>query len=512
MPRFKPVNTQQAMWIGVDFDEQIIEGTFEYTLCQLIDHAVDLSVFEERYKNDDTGASAYSPAVLLKVILYAYSKGIISSRDIAHSCEKNITFIALSGNTRPHFTSIANFVSSMAVEIASLFRDILMVCDEEGLIGRDMFAVDGCKLPSNASKEWSGTTEDLKKKAKKLQRAMRRIINRHRQVDKHQLESPHTKKEKKKLQTLRRQYEKIKKFVDDNDDRHGPSGKVVQSNITDNDSAKMATSHGVIQGYTGVAMVDDANQVIVHAEAFGTGQENHLLKPMVDATRKNLQVIDGDPESDVFATAQLTADAGFHTEANMKWLIEEEIDAYVADKQFRKRDPLFADYTRHKPKLKGRKQYQPKDFTFDRKKMTCHCPAGNSMYLANRNFHVRGRKAICFQAPKTQCRACHLKSKCLQNPNQKTSRQVHFFTGETIPEKERYSDKMKRRIDSPTGRDIYSQRLGTVEPVFAHLRNVIGLDRFSLRSKPKVNAQWLLYCTVHNIKKIMRYADGCAYT
>jgi transposase len=513
MPRFKPVDYQQTQWIGVSFAEQILPGTFEYTLNYLIDHAVDLSQFEARYKNDELGATAYSPAVLLKIILYAYSKGIVSSRDIATCCEKNVTFMALAGNLRPHFTSIADFVSESTEEITSLFRDVLMVCDEEGLIAREMFAVDGCKLPSNASKEWSGTKEDLKKKAGKLQKAIKRIINRHRQVDKQQLESPHIKQEKKKLKTLERQYQKLMDWLEDNDDRRGPTGNVVKSNITDNESAKMSTSHGIIQGYTGVAMVDKEHQVIVHAEAFGVGQENHLLKPLVEGTRETLQEIDDDPESDVFEKTQLTADAGYHSEANMEWLLEdEEIDAYVADNQFRKRDPLFATASRHKPKPKPRKKFIPADFTVDLKKMTCTCPAGKPMYLENSNFSTnQGLKAICFRGRLTCCRPCHLRAQCLRHPDQKSSRQVHFFTGERVDNKETYTEKMKRRIDSPAGRDIYSRRLGTVEPVFGHLRYAIGLDRFNLRSKRKVNAQWLLYCTVHNIKKIFRCADGLAY-
>ncbi len=106
-----------------------------------------------RYQNDDTGAPAYDPAILLKIILYAYSRGITRSRQIARCCEENVIFMALSADTRPHFTTIADFISSADKEIIRLFLEVLMTCDEMGLIGKEMFAVDGCKLPSNASKE-----------------------------------------------------------------------------------------------------------------------------------------------------------------------------------------------------------------------------------------------------------------------------------------------------------------------------------------------------------------------
>lgn len=512
MPRYKEVNYNQMQWIGVSFDEQILPGTFEYTLNDLIDNAVDLSVFHQRYNNDKTGATAFNPAVLLKIVLYAYSRGITSSRDIEACCKQNIVFMALSANTRPHFTTIADFVSTMEDEVVSLFRDILMVCYQENLIGQEMFAIDGCKLPSNAAKEWSGTKSDLKKKAQKLDKAIKRILHKHRQMDLKQQSSEIVQREQKKLETLRQRYKKITEWDDDNEDRRGPTGNVIQSNITDNESAKMMTSHGVVQGYNGVAVADSKHQVVVHAEAFGSGQETHILKPMIDSVRETFATLDSKIE-DVFGNTKLTADAGYHSEANMKMLDKEKVDAYIADPQFRKRDPLFTTAVRHKPKHKKPKRFQPSDFTVDWESMRCRCPAGKPMYLENGNFQVKGRHAICFRAWKDACSECHLKGQCLRNPDQKTARQVHFFTGQTTEryEEKTYTEQMKQKIDSPEGRHIYSQRLGTVEPVFGHIRSTLGLDRFSLRGKQKVNTQWQLYCMVHNIKKIFRFGDGHAY-
>jgi transposase len=135
------------------FDRQIQPGTIEYTLHQLIDNGLDLAIFNDRFKNNETGAPAYDPEILLKIILFAYSRGIVSSRKIAHTCEESVVFMALSADTRPHFTTIAEFIFSMGKEIVKLFLEMLMVCDAEGLIGREMFAIDGCKLPANAAKE-----------------------------------------------------------------------------------------------------------------------------------------------------------------------------------------------------------------------------------------------------------------------------------------------------------------------------------------------------------------------
>jgi transposase len=98
MPRFKPIH-QGLKLLPVDFDKQVQPGSFEHALCQLIDHELDLSAFHARYKNDIEGAPAYDPAVLLKLILLAYSRGIVSSRKIEAACRENVVFIAVSGDS-----------------------------------------------------------------------------------------------------------------------------------------------------------------------------------------------------------------------------------------------------------------------------------------------------------------------------------------------------------------------------------------------------------------------------
>ena len=94
MPRYKDYSYAQGKFIPVMFSKQILPGTFEYTLSYLIDNELDLSLFHERFKNDTTGAPAYDPRILLKIVLYAYSRGIVSSRHIITVQDKsNFAFL-----------------------------------------------------------------------------------------------------------------------------------------------------------------------------------------------------------------------------------------------------------------------------------------------------------------------------------------------------------------------------------------------------------------------------------
>ena len=130
MPRYKHYDYNQSQLIPIDFEKQILPDTFEYTINYLIDNHINTEVFNEWYNNDETGAPAYDPAILLKIILFAYSRGIYTSRKIASFCRENVIMKALSANTEPDFTTIANFISSMSEEIEKIFTDILLVCSE----------------------------------------------------------------------------------------------------------------------------------------------------------------------------------------------------------------------------------------------------------------------------------------------------------------------------------------------------------------------------------------------
>lgn len=512
MARYKHYDYAQTKMLPISFDRQILPGTFEHTLNYLIEERVDLSIFERRYNNDEGGAPAYDPAILLKIILFAYSKGIIHSRKIEQLCRENVVCMALSADTAPHFTTIAHFACSLAEEITTIFRNVLMVCDEAGLIGQEMFAIDGVKLPSNASKEWSGTKADLGKKAQKMQRAVAHLLEKHRANDQSDFdEQLHTAAERQ-VKTLNAAIEKVEKFLATHEEKLGRSGKPKQSNITDNESAKMPTSKGVIQGYDAVAMVDGAHQVIVHAEAFGEGQEQGLLIPMLEGVRESFDELG--LSKDVMREVKLTADAGYSSEANAKHLFENGVDAYVADTLFRKRDPRFKDAERHKPTredepfAKPKKDdplFQPKDFQPAEDMSHCICPAGQRLHRNGANVQIDGRLGTKFRGSRRACGDCALRAKCLRHPDRSPFRQVVFFRGFAPNRQETYLDKMKRKIDSERGRYEYGRRLGTVEPVFGNIRHTKRLNRFTLRGKRKVNTQWQLFCLVHNIEKIQRY-------
>ena len=500
MAKYKYIDTQPRL-IAVDLSRQLLPGTFEHALNHLLDHDVDLSHFDARFRNDLTGAPAYPPALLLKVVLFAYSQGIVSSRAIERACQEHVTFMALCGDQAPHFTTIARFVSTLGDDIAKVFAGVLAVCDAEGLIGREMFAIDGVKLPSNASKQRSGTRADFERQATKLEAAARTMLQRHRAADTEPTEPPPSTKATKRLERLTRDAQQMRAWLARNpEEKRGANGAILQSNRTDNDSAKMATSKGVIQGYTGVATVDAAHQIILDAQAHGTGNETALLLPVVIAIKAALR-----------AGTVITADAGYHSEANLQQLAQQRIPALIADPQMRRRDERFATQARHQSKPsplhdKSRERgatagFPPSAFAYNAEARTCVCPAGKSLYRKGQSRIVNGYVTEQFRGAKRDCAPCALRKQCLRTPDTTPVRNVAFGRGRVGVDVS-HTGQMRQRIDTDQGRQQYAQRFATVEPVFANLRHNKRLDRFTLRGRAKVDAQWKLFCLVHNIEKL----------
>jgi transposase len=169
MAKFKQYDYKQMVMPPIFLEDQLSPGTLEFAIHIIVETRMDLSLFDEKYKNDETGRLAYDPKILLKIVLFAYSRGLTGSRRIEQACRENITFMALACGQRPDHSTIAAFVSSMKGEVVPLFRDVLLVCEEEGLLAGTFFALDGLKLPSNASKQWSGTHSKLQRKKERLE-------------------------------------------------------------------------------------------------------------------------------------------------------------------------------------------------------------------------------------------------------------------------------------------------------------------------------------------------------
>ena len=317
--------------------------------------------------------------------------------------------------------------------------------------------------------------------------------------------------QKKRERRFQLQVERLNEFLKDREPKRGNDGKEIQSNAVDNESVKMPSSHGVVQGYNAQALVDSKHQVILAAEAFAS-QDHENPKPMLEGAKKNLQAIGKDKAEEYFRSyfeeKQLTADSNYHSLDSLTVCKDEKIDAYIPDIQFRKRDPHFAEQERFKDGVHGRQRPDAKpkfftaaDFSFDATRQVYRCPQGKELTCHARGQVNRHRTYDVYHARVEDCAACPLRSRCLSKAD--TSRRYLSIQVESQPPN--LIDQMKAKIDSEEGKRIYARRQGIVEPVFSNICVQKRMHRFTLRFKRKVDVQWRLFALVHNIGKIYTF-------
>jgi Transposase DDE domain len=233
----------------------------------------------------------------------------------------------------------------------------------------------------------------------------------------------------------------------------------------------------------------------VQAEAFGNGQDYGHVAPMLEGAKANVQAI-GLPE-EYFAGKSLSADSNYHSEENLQTCTQDQLDASIPDPHFRHRDPRFATQARHQPSTD--QKFTEADFFYDREQDCYRCPGGKVLKLGARRHQIANTLYRRYEAEEADCRGCPLREKWLQTPETRR-KHLAILIGRV---KETLSQQRIAKIDTPAARELYGQRLAIVEPVFGNLRSQKRLDRFTLRGKLKVTIQWMLYCMVHNIEKIL---------
>ena len=397
--------------------------------------------------------------------------------------------MALSGEAKPDHATIASFVSAKGTHIKEVFVQILMICAQMDLIGVEQFALDGCKLPSNAAKEHSATFAEYRKKIAKLEKKIELLMKQHTVNDQAQDQE----RIQKAIEDIKKQKKRIEQFIETHTPRSNHPGREVKSNITDNDSAKLKGSEGYIQGYNALALTDSKHQIVVNAYPIGRQFEGDELKPFIQdslQTAKRAGILKKE-----FRSATLLADTNYFSEANCRYVLQEQkLKAIIPDPNFRRRDSRFPS---QKPNSSNKRhKFREQDFIYDPIRNEYRCPNGRTLtyYCKSTTGQYRGRK---YRTRVGECSDCPFVDSCLMKG---ASRRYLFVVDKGKPKP--YTQRMIEVVDSPAGRQAYAQRMGIVEPVFGNIKNNKRMNRFTLRGLPKVTVQWLYYCLVHNIEKI----------
>jgi transposase len=508
---FKPYEQKQPMLLPPNLEELIPAGHLVRVVDNIIEQ-IDIDPLIKQYKGG--GTSAYHPKMLVKVIIYAYTQRIFSSRQIAKGLRENINFMWLSGMNRPDHRTVNRFRGKiMKAVIDEVFYAVVEQLLDQGYIDLEKYFVDGTKLEANANKYsfvWRKSTEKYKAGLQEKVRALLDEIDEleaeeeaqygdrdleevgeGKEIDSEKLKEVAEKinqklKKDPKNKTLKKAKRNLEKDFIPRQEKYEEQEKIFQGRNsyakTDQDATfmRMKEDHmrnGQLKpGYN--IQMGTQNQFVIGYSIHQRAGDTSCLKTHLEHVKNWLGEY---PEN-------LIADAGYGSEENYAYLQDNHVTAYVKYNTFHYEQKRH--YKNNKPK------YRPENFRYLPEVDQFECPQGRQLtyqftkkYVTENGYETNRR--VYGGAP---CQDCPVMAECTKSKYQR-----RLWMGVELM-------KMKKaahdRLLTPRGKEVRSQRPVEVEAVFGRLKQNWGFRRFMLRGLDKVKTEWGILCIAHNLAKI----------
>jgi len=461
---FKKYDQNQQFLLPLRLESFIPEDHIARILNDIIE-AVDTTAIESTYS--ENGSPAYHPKLMLKILLYGYMINIRSSRDIQKMISTDTAFMYLTAMQHPDFRTICRFRSNHLDSIKDIFVQIVTVCKEMGMLGAGKVSIDGTKVKANASVRQSKDAKAFDKEIAKLREEIDKILDESIEIDKKEDEkygdsTPY--EMPKELVNKTKRLEKIQAAKKKLEEK-----KLKKINVTDNDAKIMKHKGGSKKpSYNGQVAVDDIEQVIVAADLVDEENDVHQMDLMI----QHIHAIVG------YKPTIVLADAGYFSYDNVELLTREGIDAYIPDNFF-------------EVEKRGKsKRFRKSIFRYDEDKDCYYCPA--AIVMSFKVIQKRSDKPDLKLYGCEFCSQCVLKNACTKSESRTISRdpRAHLL------------ENMRAKLRTKTGKELYQERMYTVESVFGQMKQNRGFREFLLRGKEKVKVEFLMMCIAHNIGKI----------
>jgi transposase len=407
----------------------------------------------------DTGRPAYHPAILLKIYIYGYLNRIQSSRRLEREAQRNVELMWLTGRLMPDFKTIANFRKDNSKAIRGVCRQFVMLCQQLGLFGENLVAIDGSKFKAVNNRDRNFTSAKLKRRMEEIESSINRYLTALDEADRQeppiaQPKAAHLQEKIDKLKTQMKELQVIETQLNESPDK--------QVSLTDPDARSMMTRGTGIVGYNVQTAVDTQHHLIVAHEV---GSDCDQLSSMAKQAR----------EAMALETLSIVADRGyFKSEENLA-CHDANITAYVP-----------------KPMTSGAKadgRFNNDAFIYDTAKNEYICPAGEALIWRYTNIE-KGLTLHRYWSSK--CRGCALKSQCTPS----TERRVRRWEHEAVLE------EMQARLSNAP--DMMRIRKRTVEHPFGTLKQWMGATHFLTRKLNGVSAEMSLNVLAYNLKRVMK--------
>jgi transposase len=336
---FRPYKPDQIFLMPASMRDWLPSDHLAYFISDVADQ-LDLSVIMERYAGEERGYPPYHPRMMVKVLLYAYCIGVVSSRKIEKRLCEDIAFRVLAANNTPDFRTIADFRKDHLKALAGLFLQVLKLCQKAGLVKLGHVALDGTKIKANASKHKAMSYKRMKEEEVRLEAEIKEMLRKAEAVDEEEdqrygkdkrgdelpKELAFRESRLKKIREARKALEEEAKgeaeaAASANKKHTSVPDDKAQRNFTDPESHIMPAPGGkhFIQAYNAQAAVDSAHQVIVAAEVTNKPTDREQAEPMMQIVKTNTGQL----------PRQMSADAGYFSSDAVRILSAQGVDVYM---------------------------------------------------------------------------------------------------------------------------------------------------------------------------------------
>lgn len=469
---FAQVDRDQLMLMPPSVSDWLPEDHLAWFVIDVVD-GLDLSEFLSNYRADGRGGAAYHPAMMVALVVYAYSIGERSSRRIERRCVEDVAFRVVAANQRPDHATIARFRATHTEALAGLFGQVLALCGRAGVLRPGLLAIDGTKLAANASRDANRTAAQLAEEilaeaaavdaaedaaaepAAELPVELRGRGQRRRERLRELLDELEAEAADKSYEAHMERRAEIEAATGRpiRGRPPSPNSRTHQSrshaNVTDPDSRLLKTRNGYVQGYNAQAVATEA-QFVIAAEATNQAHDAPSFEPMVTAAKRNLRAA-----GERRRARRVVADAGYWSVDNVNTT---GVEVLIAPGKARKLNRI-AEQDRERSALLDRVEAGDVD------KTTAADQLGVTRTRVNQLLHRR-RQGVT----------------------------------------ESLTHDMIAKLDTPRGKRIYKKRAATIEPVFAQIKHNRGIRTMSRRGLAAVDSEWKLICATHNLLKLWRLA------
>ena len=471
MDKFRqPANRDQLMLMPRSIDEYVASDDVVRYVDALVDQ-LDLGAIEGAYSSE--GRPAFSPKVMVKILLYGKMRGIRSSRELAIAARENVRFMFIASGEQPDFRTISLFRKRFHEALAGLLLQTIKIGLKTRVISLEHVAIDGTTIRAYASKKSFHSTGRLKGLEAELKRSFKKDIETDDREDERYGDDDGDGKLPPGLEDRHKLHAKVKAALAHNaeveEKRKHKGHSVKRISLTDPQSRFMHTASGRQPCYNGQVAVDRDSRMVVGGYATNavrdSGELPDVLADIEDNTGRNPKV--------------LSADRGYSLKEGLHDLKERGIDGYIPQRREASGNVGYDQFTRE-------------DFVYDTKTDTYRCPNGRTLHF---NAVLQRQRKRSTRYACEDCSGCPLTARC------HTSACNRSLTVSIYAE---LYDEMKTKTEAAIGKAMARIRSSTVETTFGHIKFNRKLRQFYFRGQAMVDSMWKLELAAYNIEKLVK--------